>query len=300
MVNHVFLDMDPGIDDAAAIMMISAHPEWKIEGIAAVSGNVEVEKGAENALKIVDAIGIDSEVFRGASRPLVKEAHFAYGVHGRDGLGGIALNRGARKLSDQYGPIAMIEAARKNSKMRVLATGPLTNIAITAILEPDFPGMIGGLVIMGGAYNLSKYGKGNVTKHSEFNIWADPEAAAMVFSLFRDAAVIGLDITADPRVWISRDEIEKLRQTKRSAILRGMTRKFVNSYGAFVPHDPIAAYYLLDPGSFKTERHCIEVSTGRFRGMTTACACPDKLENIATSLDAGSFRSAFLKAMERA
>ncbi|MDG6943399.1 MAG: nucleoside hydrolase, partial [Nitrososphaerota archaeon] len=60
MVNHVFLDMDPGIDDAAAIMMISAHPEWKIEGIAAVSGNVEVEKGAENALKIVDAIGIDS------------------------------------------------------------------------------------------------------------------------------------------------------------------------------------------------------------------------------------------------
>lgn len=300
MTNSIFMDMDPGIDDAAAIMMISAYNQWKIVGINALSGNVEVEKTTENALKIVEAIGVDTEVFKGASRPLVKEAHAAYSVHGHDGLGDSSLKCQSHKLSEEYGPIAMINAARKNKDMWILATGPLTDIAIAVILEPNFPKMIGRLVIMGGAYNLNPYGVGNVTKHSEFNIWADPEAADIVLRSFEGAVLIGLDITADPKVWISRDEILKLKKTTRSVILDAITRKFISTYGAFIPHDPVAAYYILEPESFKTEKYCIKVNTGKFRGMTSVynSAVNCKAVNVATDIDAKSFKNAFLKAME--
>ncbi|MGC8662122.1 MAG: nucleoside hydrolase [Nitrososphaeria archaeon] len=300
MTNSIFLDMDPGIDDAVALMMISAHHQWKIAGITALSGNVEVEKTTQNALKIAEAIGVDTEVFKGASRPLVKEAHAAYNVHGHDGLGDSALKCHSHKLSEEYGPIAMIDAARKNRDMWILATGPLTDIAIATILEPSFPKMIGGLVVMGGAYHLNPYGAGNVTRHSEFNIWADPEAADIVFRSFEGAVLIGLDITADPKIWISKDEIAGLKKTARSVILDVITRKFISAYGAFIPHDPVAAYYILEPESFKTQKYCVKVNTSKFRGMTSVHSISDncKAVNVATHIDAKSFKSAFLKAME--
>ncbi|MEM3487487.1 MAG: nucleoside hydrolase [Conexivisphaerales archaeon] len=280
--------------------MISTYREWKIEGISALSGNVGVEKTTENALKIVDAIGLNAEVFKGASRPLVRKAHAAYKIHGYDGLGDSTIKYYSHKLSEEYGPLAMINAAKRNSDMWILATGPLTDIAIAIILEPNFPKIIKGLVIMGGAYHLNTYGVGNITENSEFNIWADPEAANIVLRSFEGATLVGLDITANPSVWINRDEIFKLKKTTRSIILHDITRKYINAYGAFIPHDPVAAYYLVEPGNFKTKKYCVKINRGRMRGMTSIFSLSDncKAANIVTDIDAKSFKSAFFNAME--
>jgi len=301
MVKRVFLDMDPGIDDAAAIMMLSAFSELEIMGISTVSGNVEVEKTTANAMKIVEALELNVEVFKGASRPLAKRARHAYIVHGKDGLGDTNLElHNTKSLSNKYGPIAMIESAKENKDLWLLATGPLTNLAIATILEPDFPKMLKGLVVMGGAFNLTKYGVGNVTRFAEFNIWFDPEAAKIVSTSFDNATFIGLDVTANPKVWISKNEIDNLKETKRSSILRKIVKNYIKSYDSFVPHDPIAAYYLINPESFQIEDHCIKVKTGRFRGMTTVDNYSEncKKSRIATDVDADLFKNAFLKSME--
>lgn len=300
MVKRVFLDMDPGIDDAAAIMMLSAFAEWEIMGISTVSGNVEVEKTAANAMKIVEALELNVEVFKGASRPLVKRAHHAYRVHGKDGLGDIDLEFHTKSLSNKYGPIAMIESAKENKDLWLLATGPLTNVSIATILEPDFPKMLKGLVVMGGAFNLSKYGVGNITRFAEFNMWFDPEAAKIVSRSFDNVTFIGLDVTANPKVWISKNEIDNLKEAKRSSILRSIVKKYIKSYGSFVPHDPIAAYYLINPESFQIEEHCIKVKTGRFRGMTALDNYSEdcKKSRIATDVNTDMFKNTFLKSME--
>lgn len=300
MVKRVFLDMDPGIDDAAAIMMLSVFTEWEIMGISTVSGNVEVEKTTVNAIKIVDALGLDVGVFKGASRPLAKRAQHAYRVHGKDGLGDIDLECHTKSLSNKYGPIAMIDSAKENKDLWLLATGPLTNVSIATILEPDFPKMIKGLVVMGGAFNLNRFGVGNVTRFAEFNIWFDPEAAKIVSRSFDNAVFIGLDVTANPRVWISKNGINNLKEAKRSSVLRSIVKKYIKSYGAFVPHDPIAAYYLINPESFQIEEHCIKVNTGRFRGMTSVGNYSENCtkSRIATGVDAVMFKNAFLKSME--
>jgi len=302
MAEYLFLDMDPGIDDAAALMMISAYDnKWKIAGISAVYGNVEVEKTAQNALKIADIIGLKCDVFKGASRPLSKDARAAYRVHGMDGLGNSQLKLPSKALSDEYGPIAMIKAAKKYNNMWVLATGPLTDIAIATILEPNFPKIIGGLAVMGGAYNLNEYGVGNQTKYAEFNIWSDPEAADIVFKSFKGAAFIGLDITANPQTWIKWEEIINLKKTGRSEILKKITRHHIEAYGAFIPHDPVAAYYLIDPNNFTMEAHCVEVSLNRPRGRTSIIESQGNCNEvkIATHLNSKSFKSSFFKAMEK-
>ncbi len=301
MANYLFLDMDPGIDDAAALMMISAYNnKWKIAGISALSGNVEVEKTAENALKIADIIGLECDVYKGASRPLIKKAHAAYKIHGRDGLGDSQLKHFSKRLSDEYGPVAMIKAAKKYVNIWVLATGPLTDIAIATILEPNFPKMIGGLVVMGGAFNLNKYGGGNQTRYAEFNIWADPEAADIVFKSYKYATIIGLDVTANPQTWIKREEIVNLKKTRRSGVLHEITKHHIDAYGAFVPHDPIAAYYLIEPDNFETEEHCIKVNLSRPRGRTSIIEPLDDCNKvkIATYVNSKSFKGSFFNAME--
>ena len=184
-MKRVILDMDPGVDDALAMILALRSPELKVEVITVVSGNIQLELCVKNALQVLDLLEInDVPVSVGADRPLKRETVNASSVHGRDGLGG--LNRfigpdGTKRYPDPIGKSSSIPAIelildlvdRFGQDISIIATGPLTNIAQAIIEDSKTMRKVGELIIMGGAFSVA----GNVTPVAEFNAYADPDAA---------------------------------------------------------------------------------------------------------------------------
>ncbi len=179
-MKRLIIDTDPGIDDAHAIMMAFACPEARVEAITTVAGNVGVDLTTANACKVLDAIGADVPVYRGCSRPLVlRAAEDAAAVHGRDGLGDAGIPPSSRQIMEEHASAALVRMARERpGELTLVCIGPLTNLAVALRLDPDLPGRLAGLVVMGGAV----FGRGNTANISaEYNVYSDPEAAYVVF-----------------------------------------------------------------------------------------------------------------------
>ena len=186
----ILIDCDPGHDDAIALLLALASPEVEVLGVSTVAGNQTLDKTTANAIRVLEFVGrTDIEVAAGADRPLVREQHVAANVHGETGLDGPDLP------PPQSEPVAVHAVEFLAEKIRasvepvtLVPVGPLTNIALLLALHPDArPDRI---VLMGGAI-----AEGNVTPAAEFNIWADPEAAARVFKSGIDVTMVGLDVT---------------------------------------------------------------------------------------------------------
>ena len=187
MPTPIILDCDPGHDDAIAILLALASPEVELLGITTVHGNQTLDKTTVNALKVLELAGrADVPVARGAERPLVRELSVADHVHGESGLDGPVLPEPtARPVDDDA---VSFLAERLGPGVVLCPTGSLTNIAR---LLTDHPGVRPErIVLMGGAIGL-----GNITPAAEFNIWADPEAATIVFESGIDITMVGLDVT---------------------------------------------------------------------------------------------------------
>ena len=189
MTIPVLIDCDPGHDDAIALLLALASPELEVLGITTVAGNQTLEKTTVNALKILEFVGrTEIPVAAGAPRPLVREPYVAAYVHGETGMDGPELP------SPQIRPVAQhavdFLAERIEPGVVVIPTGPLTNIGLLLARYPEVAESIEQIVLMGGAI-----AEGNVTPAAEFNIWADPEAAARVFTSGIDVTMIGLDVT---------------------------------------------------------------------------------------------------------
>jgi inosine-uridine nucleoside N-ribohydrolase len=180
----ILLDCDPGHDDAIALLLAVASPELELLGVTTVAGNQTVEKTTANAIRVLELVGSDVPVAAGAGRPLVREPYVAAYVHGETGLDGPDLPPARREPVDQH---AVDFLAQRIDGATLVATGPLTNVALLLAREEASPERI---VLMGGAI-----AEGNVTPAAEFNIWADPEAAARVFSSGLDVTMVGLDVT---------------------------------------------------------------------------------------------------------
>jgi inosine-uridine nucleoside N-ribohydrolase len=180
----ILLDCDPGHDDAIALLLALASPELELLGVTTVAGNQTVEKTTANAIRVLELVGSDVPVAAGAGRPLVREPYVAAYVHGETGLDGPDLPPARREPVDQH---AVDFLAERIDGATLVATGPLTNVALLLAREEASPERI---VLMGGAI-----AEGNVTPAAEFNIWADPEAAARVFSSGLDVTMVGLDVT---------------------------------------------------------------------------------------------------------
>jgi len=180
----ILLDCDPGHDDAIAVLLAVASPELELLGVTTVAGNQTVEKTTANAIRVLERFGSDVPVAAGAGRPLVREPYVAAYVHGETGLDGPDLPPARREPVDQH---AVDFLAQRIDGATLVATGPLTNVALLLAREEASPERI---VLMGGAI-----AEGNVTPAAEFNIWADPEAAARVFSSGLDVTMVGLDVT---------------------------------------------------------------------------------------------------------
>ena len=211
MPTSIILDCDPGIDDALAIAFAHGHPGIDLIGITTVAGNVSLAKTTANALAVSEYVGAaGTPVTAGCAGPLLRPAYDARDVHGESGLGGAVLPPATGSPASGHAIEYIIDTVRAApGQITLVATGPLTNIALAVKREPRLADWVRQFVIMGGSS-----GRGNVTPVAEYNIWADPEAAAAVFRAGWTVVELGLDVTlktgASPAVLQRMGELGRL------------------------------------------------------------------------------------------
>jgi pyrimidine-specific ribonucleoside hydrolase len=176
----VIVDCDPGIDDALALALLAASPEFDLRAVTTVRGNVTVELATRNAIRTLAAFGRpEVPVCQGAVRPLVRLNPPYPPIHGANGIGDVELPAAARETSAEPALAAferVLEPAAPG-EITVIALAPLTNLALLLAVRPDLADRIGLLAVMGATID-----RGNMTPFAEFNVWADPEAAYRVLA----------------------------------------------------------------------------------------------------------------------
>jgi purine nucleosidase len=203
----LLIDCDTGIDDALALLYAVAAPEVELLAATCVSGNVAARQVALNTRAVLELAGRpDVEVSLGRETPLVRELELSPETHGPEGLGYARLPAPGRPLSDRYGPDLIVEEARRRQGEVTLVTlGPLTNLALAVLREPELPRLLRRWVLMGGSYRSA----GNTAPTTEWNIHCDPEAARICFTHFGRSAsevgtprplALGLDVTERARM----------------------------------------------------------------------------------------------------
>lgn len=266
----ILLDCDPGHDDALAIFVAARRTE--LVAVTAVSGNAPLKSTLRNALITLQIAGIDVPVHAGAERPLVREPRHAAFIHGESGLDGPALPPLRTQPSATPAVRAILDAADHRDDLWLVATGPLTNVALALRQEPGLAQRLRGISLMGGSF-----GPGNVTAAGEFNVWADPEAAAIVFDSGAHVIMAGLDVTHQLR--IDEERIARIRDQGSAAatfsadLLTFYGRAYQRVFGGGIDgplHDPCAVLAVTDPDMFAWEdRHvAVELAGTHTRGMT--------------------------------
>jgi inosine-uridine nucleoside N-ribohydrolase len=275
---QVILDMDPGIDDAIALL-IALNAKLKIMGITTVSGNVDIKQATYNALRLLDATGRKITVAQGAEKPLFKRPIHSKHIHGNDGLGNCNLKAKNRSAIDAQKFFHDILSTHKRKEINILATGPLTNIALLLDREP-LAYKLKKIVLMGGAYGINKKVRGNVTPYAEFNFYCDPEAADIVFNSKIRVDAVGLDVTMNRKCAVTKmayDAIGRLRG-KSANIAHTILSYPFSRYRVFHLHDVFALARLLHPNMFKTT-NC-QVSIDKFGKMRGRCVVTLKRGNV--------------------
>jgi purine nucleosidase len=286
MTTAILLDVDTGVDDALAILLACASPELDVRGITCVAGNTELPDVVRNTGALLAMLGRhDVPLAVGADRALMRppvglDNADVHGGHGR-GYADLPECRVSPTAINAAGLI--VEQARAHpGEVTLIATGPLTNVALAIRQEPRLPSLLRRLVVMGGAFR----GPGNTTPTGEFNIQADPEAARIAFDAFRGAAqrplVLGLDVTYQVR--LEADHIEDIARRAGDALdvrsdgsgwgkpstpiiryLAGALRHYAEwhydrygFYGTYL-HDPLTVAATIDPSLVRTTAVAIDV-----------------------------------------
>lgn len=290
----MILDCDPGHDDAIAMMVAYAHPALDLLGITVVAGNQTLEKTLPNALHVCQHLNLDVPVYGGCSRPMVRDQIVAGDVHGKSGLDGPVFEELTRKPQKEHAVQYIIDTLMdSNGDITLVPTGPLTNIAMAMRLEPRIIEKIRRISLMGGAVGL-----GNTTPAAEFNIYADPEAAHVVFTSGVPIVMMGLDVTNQAlatEAVIARMEAIGNRAGTLFADIMNFTLKSqrVNGLSAGPVHDVLAVAYLIAPEIFQMrEMHVeLELNHGPSYGRTVCDANnrlgrkPNALVGLGLNLD---------------
>jgi inosine-uridine nucleoside N-ribohydrolase len=270
MAPKIILDCDPGHDDAMAILLAGRHTE--LLGITAVSGNAPRSRTAPNALLMAQLLELDVPVHAGADRPLLAPARHATEVHGRTGLDGPRRPDLVRVLDSGDAVQFIIDTVRAHDDVWLVPVGPLTNIALAFRQAPDIVERIAGVSLMGGSATV-----GNVTSTAEFNVWADPDAAAIVFAAgVPELRMAGLNLTH--QFYVDDDTVAAMRGHDNIAghfgadlfeFYLATTRERTGRTRAAL-HDPCAVLAVTHPELFDFGlRHVVvETSGAHTSGMT--------------------------------
>jgi purine nucleosidase len=293
---ELIIDTDAGIDDAQAILLALGQPNVEVAAITALSGNVHVDKVVRNVLAILEATGKKVPVYRGAEHPLLGPAIHAEDYHGSDGLGDAGIPNPQGSAESDHAVFALVKMAAEHPGRYTLVTlGPLTNIALAVRIDPAFLDNVANLVIMGGTYAY----RGNMNIVAEFNVFADPEAAAVVFSTGKRATLVSWELSVDHEIPF--DEYHDLARLPVptpqldffNRVSDYMVRKMQNTDHRGVPMpDPIAAAVAIDPSlitrSADGEIH-VEVTGARTRGQTVINWKGEPRIKVITEIDTARF-----------
>ena len=266
----VVIDCDPGYDDAIALMLAAGCGQLEILAVTAVAGNGPVDSTYRNAARVLSFLGADVPLGKGRPRPLLGDLVTSASVHGKSAMDGIAL---PDPVLPETPPAAFdvltgtfLDAPQK---VTLIATGPLTNVAVALLARPEIKEKIERIIWMGGAI-----AQGNITPSAEFNAYVDPEAAQIVMDSGLPLTMVGLDVTH--RALIFPSQFEELRQLGRAGELAAeILRRYWVAYErrgfSGVPiHDATAVAATFAQGLIKTQkaRVDVELSGGHTRGRT--------------------------------
>jgi inosine-uridine nucleoside N-ribohydrolase len=281
MKHKIILDCDPGHDDAIAILLAAHHPEIDLLAITTVAGNQSVEKTTHNALKVCSLADIRTvPIAMGMDRPLVRPAKHAPDIHGASGMDGPHIPEPTIELAPQHAVDLLIELLmNSDGDITLVPTGPLTNIAAAIRQQPAIISKIKAISLMGGAIGL-----GNVTPAAEFNIHADPEAAAIVFGCGRPITMVPLEVTH--QALATSEVIGRLRtaQGPVATFAADLIVFFADTYhrvfGFPAPpvHDPCAVAAVVDPSIIQAHIMHVAIETsGEYTSGRTVCDVYGKL-----------------------
>ncbi len=281
MPKKILLDCDPGLEDALALLLAHGDPNIELAGVTTVGGNVGLSRTTRNALALREYLHFEKvPIAAGAGKPLSGETREASHVHGESGLGFVVLPEPALAVDERHAVDFIIETLRATpGAIHLVATGPLTNIALALQKEPAIARWVASFTIMGGSFT-----RGNATPAAEFNIYADPEAARVVFDADWRVVMIGLDLTLQAQA--NGSVVERLGQLgvlAHELILPLATfwaranQSRANQSGATdsewdgqAVHDVCAVVHVVRPDLFSSRPARVQVeTTGEFtRGMT--------------------------------
>lgn len=271
----LIIDCDPGVDDAVALLLAFASPEFDLLAITTVGGNVPAEKTARNARILRQIAGReDVPVFVGAERPLAREPAGAGEFHGAEGLGDLAPFEPDAPTAEGTSAEAIVRAvmSRPAGAVDVAVLGPMTNLALAMRAEPALAARLGRVAVMGGARSEG----GNITASAEFNVWADPDAAAEVLASGCKVTMMGLDATHQVRATEDRIRAIEAGGTPSAQAAASMLRfsqrveREIVGWDAPPLHDPCPVAWLLKPELFTLApcRIAVETRSDLTRGHT--------------------------------
>ena len=305
---RLIIDTDGGIDDALALILALRSPEVEVVGVSTVSGNVRVEQAAINALRVIELFDHrDIWVAQGLGNPLIRDPIRATRFHGTDGLGDSNLPQPRMRARKESAIDLIVDQLNKekDNDLAIVCIGPLTNIAAVLTNSPSISGRIGELLIMGGAFGLSRHGYGNVTPVAEFNIYSDPEAAKIVFESGIHVRAVGLDVTSAPENWLTPPEYSRVKATKNrvSVFATRILANTMQKRHMFELHDPIAVGAVIQPSLYDFIEGSVKIETkGEYTTGMTVTERREDAENlwtenpikICTNLKSQRFKRLFL------
>lgn len=308
-MKKVIIDVDTGIDDALGILLAVKSGKLDVMSITTVCGNVSLKQATVNTCKIIDLLGgPDIPVYRGSEAPLIRKSTHEHRIHGEDGIGGALRGKQPQTaVSEGFAPDIMIETVMAHpGEITLICTGPLTNLALALLKCPELPDYVAEVIFMGGVI----HGCGNITPVAEFNMYADPEAARIVFHAgFPRMIQVGLDVTR--KALLTEEHISQLSnpviQNYVSESTSTYTKRYEERNGvrACALHDPLAIGVALDFGLVKTAQMYVDMETSsRLCDGQTIGDVQNRLGhaynmNVCEELDSKAFLDMFVQVLNK-
>lgn len=278
-MKKIILDCDPGMDDSMAIVMAAKAPELKLMAVTTVNGNYPADITCINARKVLEIIGReDIPVAKGMERPMVRNAPKDPFTHGKDGQAENFLPDPKMPLDSRHAVDLLIDLIKENpGEITVIATGPMSNIAMAITKAPEIKRMIKEIIAISGAFGLNEYAFLNATgdtPQSEWNVYVDPEASKIVYESGIPMTALGLDVATHFDVDFTEEEIKSLEDSekKEAGFLRQAIRfngnRGFDAYCTVI--DCMAVAYAIDSSLVQTMKTRVGVETkdGLTLGMT--------------------------------